>query len=119
MVLAGNFQYFSGRPWAATAQVALPQSGKQRILIEPRGSRRLSPQSILDLRVSKTLPFGTSGTMDLRLDVLNVLNDDAAESLQSDVLFDSANVRNKTFGQPLTFVDPRRAMISVRLNLGR
>ena len=36
----------------------------------------------------------------------------------------SENVATETqivsnFGQPATFVDPRRAMLSVRLNLGR
>jgi hypothetical protein len=119
LLVAANVQYFSGRPWAATAQVKLPQSGRQRILIEPRGSERLPSQAIVDLRVAKTLPVGREGTVELRFDVLNAVNDDAAETLQSDVLFDSANVRNPTFGLPATFVDPRRAMLSVRLKLGR
>jgi hypothetical protein len=60
-----------------------------------------------------------ASTPPTRLDVLNLLNDDAEETLQSDVLFNSSNVRNNTFGQPVTFMDPRRAMVSVRLNLGR
>ena len=40
-VVAANLQHFSGKPWAATAQISLPQ-GDQRVLLEPRGSRRLS-----------------------------------------------------------------------------
>ena len=60
-VVAANLQHFSGKPWAATAQIALPQ-GDQRILLEPRGSRRLSSQSLLDLRVSRTIAFGGAGT---------------------------------------------------------
>ena len=36
------------------AQLSLPQ-GDQRVLLEPRGSRRLSSQSLLDVRVSKTI----------------------------------------------------------------
>ena len=55
--VAANLQHFTGRPWAATAQVRLNQSGNQRILIEPRGSRRLSSQSLLDLRIAKTSPW--------------------------------------------------------------
>ena len=47
------------------------------------------------------------------LDVLNVLNDTAEESITSAV-YNASNV-----GQPDIFVDPRRAMLSVRLNLGR
>jgi hypothetical protein len=119
IVVAANLQYFTGKPWAATAQVQVPQNQNQRIMIEPRGSRRLSSQSLLDLRISKTLPLGSAGTMDLRFDVLNLLNDAAEESLQSDVLFNRAGQRNATFGQPNLFMDPRRAMLSVRLNLGK
>jgi hypothetical protein len=36
------------RYWAATTQERLPQ-GSRRILLEPRGTRRLSSQSLLDL----------------------------------------------------------------------
>jgi hypothetical protein len=107
-----NLQYFSGKPWAATAQIALPQ-GDQRILLEPRGSRRLSSQSILDLRASRTMHTGGFGRVELLLDVLNALNDTAEEALATDNLF------SPNFKQPTVFVDPRRAMLAVRLNLGR
>jgi hypothetical protein len=122
MVVAANLQYFTGKPWAAVAQVPVPQNPQagQRIMIETRGSRRLSSQSLLDLRVSKMLRLGSAGTMDLRFDVLNVLNDAAEESLRSDVLFPTSGLPNTTtFGQPNVFMDPRRAMVSVRLNLGK
>ena len=89
-----------------------PTQGDQRILIEPRGSRRLSSQTLLDLRVSRTLGFG-QGRVELLLDVLNLLNDTAEEAVANDNQF------SPTFGLPTTFVDPRRAMFSVRLNLGR
>jgi hypothetical protein len=45
--------------------------------------------------------------------VLNLTNDAAAEAIQSDNLFAT------TFGQPTQFMDPRRVMLGVRLNLGR
>ncbi len=111
-VVAANLQHFSGKPWMATTQVSLPQ-GDQRILLEPRGSRRLSSQSLLDLRVSRTLQFGGAGRLELLLDVLNLLNDTADEALATDNLF------SPNFGRPPVFMDPRRAMLSVRLNLGR
>ncbi|HYM23802.1 MAG TPA: TonB-dependent receptor, partial [Vicinamibacterales bacterium] len=107
-----NFQYFSGKPWAATAQVSLPQ-GDQRILLEPRGTRRLSSQSILDLRLSRTVTVRGAARIELMVDVLNALNDTAEEALASDNLFSS------NFGVPTVFQDPRRAMLSARLNLGR
>jgi hypothetical protein len=110
--LAANLQYLSGKPWAATAQISLPQ-GDQRIFLEPRGSRRLSAQSLLDLRASRSILNGRLGRIELLLDVLNVLNDTAEEALATDNLF------SPTFGLPTVFVDPRRAMVSVRMNVGR
>ena len=85
-VVAANLQYFTGKPWAATTTVALPQ-GSQRILLEPRGSRRLSSQTLLDLRVSKTIRFGGVGRVELLVDVLNALNETAEESLANDNQF--------------------------------
>jgi hypothetical protein len=47
------------------------------------------------------------------MDVLNVLNDAAEEELATDNLF------SPNFGLPTVFIDPRRAMVAVRLTLGR
>jgi len=112
LVVGANLQYFSGKPWAASAQVSLPQ-GDQRILLEPRGSRRLSSQSLLDVRVSRVMTLRRAGRVELLFDVLNLLNDTAEEALATDNLF------SPNFGQPSIYMDPRRAMLSVRLNLGR
>jgi hypothetical protein len=112
LVVAANMQHLSGKPWAATAQIALPQ-GDQRILLERRGSRRLSSQTLVDLRVSKTFRLGGTRSVELLVDVLNALNDTAEEGLTTDVL------SSRNFGQPSVFIDPRRAMLGVRLNLGR
>ena len=112
LTIAANFQYYTGKPWAATTQVNLPQ-GSQRIQLEPRGTRRLSSQSLLDFRVSRTIVSGGLGRIELLLDVLNVLNITAAEELASDNLFAS------NFGRPSIFTDQRRAMVGVRFKLGR
>jgi hypothetical protein len=111
LVVAGNAQYFSGKPWATTAQVSLPQ-GDQRILLDPRGSRRLSSQTLIDLRVSRSFTIGVT-RVELLVDVLNALDDSAEERLATDNYF------SPTFGQPSAFVDPRRVMLGVRLDLGR
>jgi hypothetical protein len=113
LTLAANFQHFSGKPWAETALVSLPQNANQRVLLEPRGSRRLSTQSLLDVRLLKTMRVGALGRVDVLVDVLNALNDAAEESLASD------NVLSSNFMQPTVFMDPRRAVLSVRLNLGQ
>jgi hypothetical protein len=112
VVVAANMQFFTGKPWAATTPITLPQ-GDQRIQVEPRGSRRLSSQSLLDVRISRSMALGKLGRVELMLDVLNALNDTAEEGIATDNLF------SPNFGQPTVFVDPRRVMVSARLNLGR
>ena len=111
-VFAANLNHVSGKPWAATAQIGLPQ-GDQRVLLEPRGSRQLASQSLLDVRLSRALNVQGRMRVELVLDVLNALNDTAEEDLVTD------NVLSPNFGQPSVFMDPRRAMVGVRLKLGR
>jgi Carboxypeptidase regulatory-like domain len=112
LVVAANLQYFTGKPYAASALLALPQ-GSQRVLLEPPGARRLSSQSLLDVRVSRTIAFSRVGRVEVLVDVLNALNDTAEEGLATDNLF------SPNFGVATVFMDPRRAMVGVRLNLGR
>ena len=111
-MVAANLQYYSGKPWAATALIN-PQDSQRRVLIEPRGSQRLPSQTLLDLRVSRPMRLAGVGRVELRLDVFNVLNDTAEESVETDVFSDAA------FGRANVFMDPRRAMLSVTLQLGR
>jgi hypothetical protein len=112
LVVAGSLRYFSGKPWAASTQVSLLQ-GNRRVLLEPPGSRRLSSQSLVDLRVSKTFRFGNMQRLELMMDLLNVFNDTAEEALVTDNRF------SPTFGQPNVFMSPRRVMLGARLNVGR
>jgi hypothetical protein len=114
LLVSANLQSFSGKPWAASAQISLaPEQGSRRILLEPPGTRRLPSQTLLDVRVSKTMTFGGAVKIEVLFDVLNLLDDTAAEALVSD------NLSAATFGQPRAFVDPRRAMLGLRLNVGR
>ncbi len=110
MTLAANLQYSSGKPWARTADIDLRQ-GTVRVLLEPRGSQRLSSQTVLDLRVSRAFVFAGSARLDLRLELLNALNDAAEESIAND-RYDSPVLGN-------IFLDPRRVMLSVKMNLGK
>lgn len=112
LVIAGNVQHVTGKPWAATTQVLLPQ-GDQRILLETRGTRRLSSQTLVDVRVSRTFSIGDVTRVELLFDVFNALDDTAEEGLATDNLF------SPNFAQPNVFIDPRRVMVGVRLNLGR
>jgi len=110
--VAGNLQYYSGKPWAASAQILLPQ-GDQRILLEPRGTRRLRSQTLVDVRVSKSMAVGGLGRVELLLDVLNAFNQATEEGLATD------NLYSPNFGLATVFIDPRRVMLGARLNLGR
>jgi hypothetical protein len=112
ILVAGNVQFLSGKPWAATTQISLPQ-GDQRILLEPRGTQRLPSLTMIDVRVSKTVALGVLGRVELLMDVLNTFNRATPEGLASD------NLYSPNFGQPTVYVDPRRVMLGGRLNLGR
>jgi hypothetical protein len=112
-VIAANLQHLSGKPWARTALRVNPHDLLRPVLIEPRGTQRLSSQTLLDVRVSRAFRLGSLGRVELRLDVLNALNDTAEESIRTDV-HDAPTV-----GHANIFIDPRRAMVSVRVELGR
>jgi hypothetical protein len=109
VLVGGNFQYFTGQPWAAFANVRLPQ-GTRQIFTELRGTRRLSPQILLDLRVSKIFRFGKQGKVEILADVLNV-NDDTAE-----VALVTNNLFSPNFDKPSVFVQPLRTMIGIKLS---
>ena len=51
--------------------------------------------------------------MDLRFDILNVFNDTAEESIASD------RYNSPSYGVGNVFLDPRRVMLSVKVNLGK
>jgi hypothetical protein len=106
--VGGNF---STQRQAVSRDGGVPPQGDQRC--RSRGTRRLSSQSLLDVRASRVV-LNTHGTrVEVLIDVLNVLNETAEESLATDNQFST------NFGLPTLFVDPRRAMVAVRLGLGR
>jgi len=51
--------------------------------------------------------------------VINALNDTAEEGVVTDTLTTATIPRVPTFGMANVFVDPRRAMVGVRIDLGR
>ena len=112
LVVSGNFQYLTGLPWAATAQVSLPQ-GLTRILLETPGTRRLSSQTLMDVRLSRAIELAPRTRIELLLDVFNAFNSTAEERLADDNLF------SQNFGRPSVFVDPRRAMLGVRFSFSQ
>jgi hypothetical protein len=112
-LVATNVQYLSGKPWAATAQVSPLPQGAQRVLLEPRGSRRLPSQAIVDFRVSRPVPCGSVGRLELLFDVLNLLNRPTVAGIATDNYF------SPNFERGTVYITPRRVMLGARLNLGR
>jgi hypothetical protein len=108
-VVAANLQSLTGVPWAASSQISLPQ-GLTRVLLETPGARRLSSQTLLDLRLSHVFDLPHNGRIELLLDVLNALNQTSEERLADDNYF------SQNFGRPSVLIDPRRAMLGVRLS---
>jgi hypothetical protein len=106
--IAANIQHLTGAPWDASTLVTLPQ-GLTRILLETPGTRRLSSQTLVDLRLSRTIAVGAGVQVELLLDLLNALNESAEERLADENRF------SQNFGRPSVFVDPRRAMLGVRV----
>jgi hypothetical protein len=109
VLLGASFQHLTGRPYTGFANVTLPQ-GVRPIFVEPFGSRRLSSQQILDLRVSKLFRVGSTGSVEVMIDVLNALNDSAEEGVAT------RNFYSPNFGVGVELITPRRAMIGAKVS---
>lgn len=108
ILVAANFQYVSGQPWGAAGFVSLPQ-GSRLVRIETQGTRRLSSQTLLDLRLSKIIRFRQEGRVEILADLFNLANDTAETRLVS------SNFYSPNFGEPNEFVLPLRVMLGMKL----
>ncbi len=109
--LAGaNFTYQDGRPFGRLLRVGDFTGIPTVINAEPLdGSRTVSNQFTLDLRLQKEFKLGGTANVAFFADVLNTLNDDAYEDVQ-DRLGTSDN-----YGAPTEYVTPRRVMVGAKL----
>lgn len=108
LLIGANFRHFTGKPWASLVNPRLPQ-GRQSIYLESLGSRRLSSQTNFDLRISKIFRFGETGKFEILADILNLLNETAEQDIQS------RNAFSSNLGLGDSWVDPRRAIIGVKI----
>jgi hypothetical protein len=111
-LLGANFTYQSGLPWGRTIRASefLDLGLTTTIRAEQLdGNRRLADWKILDLRVQKEFGLGGDANVAVFGDLLNTLNDDAYENVESTL----GTVEN--FGRPSRFVFPRRLMLGVKL----
>jgi Carboxypeptidase regulatory-like domain/TonB-dependent Receptor Plug Domain len=86
------------------------QSGTT-ILLQPRGDfGRLAPVTIIDARLQKDFRLGGSARIGVFMDALNLNNENAPQGVVS------ANVTNRQYQFPTTFVQPRRLMLSAKFS---
>lgn len=116
--ISGYYRYLDGTRWARVIRsidlgLSLPQ-GTVSIWAEPRGSRKLPPLEIFDLRVEKT--FNLKGTkLGLFADVFNVLNANTATDVWTESSRSTTVAGKKVyFGQTTSIMDPRIARIGIR-----
>jgi hypothetical protein len=110
-LLGANFTYQSGLPWGRTIRVTQPDLGLSTTIRAERleGDRRVADWTILDLRVQKEFSLGGEASVAVFGDLLNSLNDDAYENVESTL----GTAEN--FGRPSRFIFPRRLMLGAKL----
>jgi hypothetical protein len=85
-----------------------------QVLLEPRGNQRWEATNNLNLRFSKFFTIGSSSQIEGILDIFNVFNDDAPESIYSTVFAVYPIAGTPAFGLPETIVLPRRVRLGAR-----
>jgi hypothetical protein len=112
-LLSAVYRYTTGQAWGRTAFVQGFTQGRQRIRIEPQGTRRLPAVHKLDVRLEKTTSLpARRGTLGLFIDVFNVWNQGVPDSDNVAAVNDFSGPQ---FGEPQTWVDPRMLRIGLRL----
>jgi hypothetical protein len=117
------YRYLSGRTYSAhqqltsSVQPGFPASSWRRPLLEPRGSRRLPHESVLDLRFEKLFKIGGRGDrLALYSDITNVFNREVILSRQ-ERFPDRVTAGIETpvpFDSPATIIAPRQFQIGAR-----
>ncbi len=106
--LSGVLNLQSGRPYLRTEQVVGPTTGQAiTVTADASPDLRMPSQAILDLGVQKTFNLGKEVGLQVGLQVLNVLNEDAPEYWASWNLFPG-----QVF-EPAVWVSPRRLQLKL------
>jgi hypothetical protein len=109
--LAGaNFTYQDGRPFGRLVRITNAVGIPTTIYADRiDGSRTVSNQKILDLRLQKEFKLGGTANIAFFADILNTLNDDAYEDVQDRL------GTSDSFGLGTEYVPPRRVMLGAKL----
>jgi hypothetical protein len=111
------YEHFSGKALQRTyvfravdpdGGTPLRQLSTVTLRLEPLGARRLPPQKVLNVRLSKFVDFGAGRRVTLDADLFNALN--------SNVALDAAAASGPSFGKITSIVPPRIARLGVTLS---
>ena len=110
-LVGANYTYQSGRPWARQVKLSQDLAGlPTNILAETiTGDRRVSSQSVLDVRVQKEFMLTKEVGLAFFSDMLNLLNNDAYENIGSRL------GTSDSYGLPTQFILPRRFLLGAKL----
>jgi hypothetical protein len=105
ITVAPVLRHQSGQPFGRTLFVPLDY-GTVRVLAEPIGTRRQRALTVMDVRVSKSVPMRAARSVTVFVEVFNLFNANAEE-----IVSWSTN----DFLRPLTITPPRIARCGVRI----
>jgi outer membrane receptor protein involved in Fe transport len=104
--VGARYFYDSGRPYGRLVQVPLNQ-GTRNVLAEPRGDYHLVAAHDLRFRFDKDFRFGGNRRLRLAWDLINATNEATPSTFGN-------NSSQRTYGQALSYVEPRRSLLSAR-----
>jgi outer membrane receptor protein involved in Fe transport len=113
-LVSGNFSHRSGahlirRYRVPTDVTGIPADSTNVLILQPRGENgRIDSVTLFDARLQKDFKLSGKVKLSVFADVLNLLNEDATQSVQSTL------VTSSVFWYPSDPVDPRRAMIGAK-----
>jgi hypothetical protein len=122
--IGAYYRYLSGRTYAAHQQLSGTQlpgfasSVWRRPFLEPRGSRRLPAESLLDLRLEKVFRIGANDRIAIYSDITNVFNKEVITAVQERypqrAILGPGGSNDVAFGAPATIFAPRQVQIGAR-----
>ncbi len=105
-----NYTHQTGRLWSRQVRVPLGLPTDSLLNLEANtGDRRVPDWDFVDVRVEKDFSLGRGVKIGGFMDVLNLTNSDASESVGSRL------VDSESFGLPVSYIIPRRIMLGAKI----
>ena len=111
ITFAANYTHQDGRFWSRQIQIrGLGFPSRPTVNMEANtGDRRVPAWDLIDVRLEKDVSFGRSTRAGVFIDFLNLTNSDANQGIGSRL------GSNSSFGLPVSYLFPRRAMVGAKV----